>query len=115
MNGPNIPGWTRHEICPITPGCTAKVVWVDADGTVWRLNPKTRNDFVIHQCQVKGSNKPQIAYLGEWYNERTGRTRWTGPERLETSARKPPATSGNRNEWIFIRVHTSPLKWEPKK
>lgn len=111
MTVPNIPGWTRLEECPRTIGCTAKVVWRDADKNLFKWDP-TQLDFVPHECLVRGSEKPQVAYMAEWYNHRTGRTRWVGPERLERTVRKPPADKRNRSsDWELKNVYISNLEW----
>lgn len=109
MTTPNIPGWARLEQCPKTSGCAARVVWKDADGNLFRLDGRS-GDFVEHHCQVRGSEKPTVAYLGEWYNPKTNRTRWVGPKRLRESAQRPPMD--NSKLWKLRSVLRATLVWE---
>lgn len=109
----NIPGFTRLEECPRTIGCTAKVVWKDADGNLFRLDTNHGGDFVPHECLVRGSEKPSFAYLGEWYNKNTQRTRWVGPKRLERSVMKRPADKRAKpGDWQLVRTMVAKLEWE---
>lgn len=110
MGTPNIPGWTRLESCPATPGCSARVLWKDADQKLFRLDTRS-GGFVPHICHVRGSETPEIAYLGEWQNERTKQTRMIGPKRLRRSAENAPGD--NKKEWILKRVLISELNWKP--
>lgn len=112
MTTPNIPGWARLEACPITPGCVAKVVYRDADGNLFRLNPRN-GDFTPHKCHVRGSERPSRVYAGKWRNKRTDRIRWNGPKRLRASAEKPPSDENTRPEdWEYIETYFADLKWK---
>lgn len=109
MTSPNIPGWARLEQCPKTPGCSARVVWRDADNKLWRLDTRI-GEFTPHHCQVRGSDAPTIVYLGEWYNKETGRTRWIGPKRVRKSAEIAPADKSKN--WKHISTKIGTITWE---
>jgi hypothetical protein len=80
----------KLDHCPRTPECMAKAVWIDDDtGSLFRMDGK-HQAFVPHLCTVRGSEKPKMVYLAEWYNTRTQRTRWVGPARMRSSVEKPP-------------------------
>lgn len=108
----NIPGYKTHEKCPITPGCTAQRIFEsDADGKMYSLLMDAK-DFIEHSCRVRGSEKPQVAYLGEWFNKRTNRTRWIGPARLETAVqRRPTDTHSSDDDWVYKGAKISKLDW----
>lgn len=106
--------------CPVTPECTARKLYRDPEGNVYRLDVK-RGEFVSHACSVKGSEKPALMYLGEWYNTVTKRTRWIGPTRLRSSAEKPPTDQRYRKrgsaitEWVLVKVWVTQADWNPVK
>lgn len=100
--------------CPISPECTAKKLYQDDDGKVYRISGSS---FVPHLCTVKNSEKPELAYLGEWFNHDTGRTRWIGPVRMRRTAEIAP-TDGRfkrrgaaKTGWELMGVHITDLKW----
>src|SRR5690606_37882977 len=98
----DIPGYTKLSRCPKTPECTRKALWRKNDtGELFHLKARAM-DFVAHTCNVRGSELPKHVFIGEWYNKRTGRTRWVGPFRLQKSAEKRPAdrTSGPE-DWDY--------------
>lgn len=105
--------------CPKTPECSAKLLYRDDEGNLYTLNIKGR-EFRPHICNTRNSGvKPSVAYLGEWYNKETKRTRWLGPERLRRTVEKPPYDERYRRRgsqetpWILKRVLISELDWKP--
>lgn len=76
--------------CPKTPECSAKAVFRDQEGNLFRFDAREL-EFVPHICSTANASKlPEIAYCGEWYNTFTNRTRFTGPHRMRKSAETPP-------------------------
>jgi hypothetical protein len=109
----------KLERCPITPECTMTRLWQGEDGKVYRFDVGT-DKFVLHICNSRGkSQKPTIAYLGEWLNVRTGRTRFIGPHRMRRSAETAPydkafkkRSQGHDEDWVLRDVWMTKLKWE---
>jgi len=108
----------KLDKCPRTPECVAKTLYVDDDGELYRLDSK--EGFVLHICHVRGSEQPKMAYLAEWYSNKTGRTRWVGPERMRKTVEHSPASLGfkrrgkdQQTEWVLKNVYVSELEWKP--
>jgi hypothetical protein len=109
----------RLDHCPVTPECVAKVLFLSEDGEVYRFS-NHGNLFTKHICTTRNaSQKPTIAYLGEWLNQRTGRTRWTGPFRMRRSAESPPydkafrrRSGGHEDAWKLKEVYVAKTEWE---
>lgn len=107
--------------CPRTLECTAKAVFQDDEGNLFRFDEHGKK-FVPHVCTTKSSEKPKIVYTGQWYNHDTNRTRWTGPFRMQRSAEIPPVDARFRKRgstdnpvWELKGIEVSELKWEPVK
>lgn len=109
---------TQVERCPLSPECTQTRLFTGNDGKVYRFDVRD-NKFKTHTCTTKiVSEKPQLAYLGEWYNKRTGRTRWIGPERMRKSVERPPQDSqfrkrGGDSDWEHKETYIATTDWKP--
>lgn len=105
----------KLEKCPLNEWCRAGHLYKIGD-TIFTFND--RRHFVLHTCLTRGagSEKPEVAYIGKWYNKRTNATRWTGPVRMPRSTKLPPPDGLNdrdRNDWEFQGTWRSALDWEP--
>lgn len=110
--------------CPATPECTARKLYQTEDGKLFKYDLNT-GKFKPHVCSANGivSTLPRLVFSGEFLNLRTGRTRYTGPTRLRSSALKPPADSSppkgakydKKSEWKLVQLHYDELDWKPVK
>lgn len=104
--------------CPKTPECSAKVVFRDEEGHLFRFDAR-KLEFFPHKCSVQNASKlPELGYCGEWYNTTTKRTRFIGPVRMRRSAETPPADKryrqrGDNPEWVLMAVYMTPFNWRP--
>lgn len=98
----------KLDKCPIDPACVKRVLFRDEDGNLFQFDARTKN-FKTHECNVMASELPTHLWVGEWFNERTGRTRFTNPVRLKRSAMIPPNDNRNSKKknplsvWKFIQ------------
>lgn len=108
----------RLTKCPRTPECTAKVVFRDSEGNLFRLDARSQS-FEPHKCNAQSASElPAMAYVGEWFNKRTRRTRFIGPVRMRKSAEIPPKDEGYRkrgsdDNWELKNVYVTSLNWQP--
>lgn len=109
----------RLDKCPISPECVHRKLVQDPDtGKLYQIDKS--GNFVTHVCTSKGthSNKPEVAYMGEWLNEETKRTRWIGPERMRKSAEKAPYDERYRKRgskytpWKLVATYITKFNWE---
>lgn len=111
----------KLDHCPITPECVQRRLF-EQDGNIYRYDER-KGIFLPHTCTSKGteSKKPDMIYLGEWRNRRTGRTRWVGPNRMRKSVEVPPADNGKvtgrspdqrAEEWALVETYVARIDWE---
>lgn len=107
-----IPGYTELGVCPKTPGCTAKRLFRNKEtGELFRVDVRA-NRMVRHECRVLGGKIPTVVYITEWFNSRTGKTRYTGPSRiLRTSLTYPSDTHSRPQEWRYRGSKTAKVDW----
>jgi hypothetical protein len=104
--------------CPVSPECTQTRLFQGNDGKVYRYDVRS-NKFMPHTCNTRiVSEKPQLAYLGEWFNKRTQRTRWIGPKRMRKSVETPPKDQGFRKrggdrDWELRQTWVATTDWKP--
>lgn len=111
--------------CPITPECSKRLLYIDVPledvkaENVYYIN--ARQELVPHICTVvNASGKPEYIYLGEFKNNRTGRTRYMGPFRTRKQAEKTPKDdklNPNRRgttstEWVLVQTLVSKPAWK---
>lgn len=96
--------------CPLQIECCAKLVYVEDDDSVWSI---VKGKLVEHRCNTRTSDIPKFAIMGEWFNKRTGRTRYTGPYRSRRTAMAPPPSKreGPVEDWEFKQLHVAKLEW----
>lgn len=101
--------------CPISPECSAKKLYKDDDGKIYRLDAR-KSEFIPHICNTRGSEMPGLLFTGEWFNTATQRTRYVGPTRMRKSAEIPPTDSNYRKRggnpvWQLKDVWVSETRW----
>jgi len=102
--------------CPITPECTAKKLFTDGEGNIFRLDTH-KQEFVPHTCRSRGSEIPKVFYMGVWFNKATERIRYTGPYRMKKSAEVPPndpnyKKRGDNPVWVLKDVQATDARWK---
>lgn len=104
--------------CPLDPACLSKKLYQTDKGELLRVDAKTL-ELVPHLCNTKGkSEAPDLIYVGEYENERNGRTRYTPPTKLLRSALRPPHDESTRkngknvSDWRLKKVWVTKTAWE---
>lgn len=112
----DIPGFEKLDKCPITPGCTARLLFRHIDsGTIYRLAQREAG-MTTHECKARLSEKPSSVFLGEFFNSRTGKTRYVGPARLQRSAEKTPKDdTSSPEDWKHIDTYEGTITWKSLK
>lgn len=112
----------KLDHCPITPECVQRRLF-EQDGTIYRYDER-RGLFVPHACTSRGTEsvKPDMVFIAQWRNKRTGRTRWMGPTRMRKSVELPPSDNGKvsgrsrdqrLNEWEHLGTFVARFpQWE---
>lgn len=106
----------KLDKCPITPECTAKKLYRDKE-TGHLFVVSAHGELLDHKCTVRSSLPPKVVYLGVWYNKRTKRTRYVGPQRMRKSVEIAPNdySGTKKNEhgsWMLQEVRVSNLEWK---
>lgn len=106
-----IPGMTKLNECPKTLGCDSKSLWQDVEGGLWRFS-QMDHTFLEHICRIPKNEKPEYSYMGEWFNKRTGRTRWITGTLLRSVKIAPVSRTAPKEEWELKNTFVSKLSWE---
>jgi hypothetical protein len=116
-----LPNVEELDHCPLTPECAARKLF-RTNGKLYSYN-KMSNKFVEHTCNATGTESvlPIVVYTSEWKNNRTLRTRYTGPFRSKASALKPPPDGGKQRrmtknektvEWTLVKIRYDNPDWK---
>lgn len=115
-----LPNVEELDHCPLTPECAARKLF-RTGGKLYKYNSQN-SKFEPHKCHSAGteSRLPKTLYESEWLNNRTGRTRYSGPFRMKDSARKPPPDSRTikrtkatrEKEWTFVNMYETKVEWK---
>jgi hypothetical protein len=109
-----IPGYNTLTTCPKTPGCISKQLFQNQKSGELFDFKMVDEVFKPHNCRVRGSQVPLVAYMAEWENIRTGRKRFVGPKRLERSVERCPNDLTTRaKDWKLVQKYVADIEWRP--